>query len=91
MDSTECNGQRYGNDDSTERITQRNSMYDDVHGLAPPLVPNQTHLAHDMDRSFASPTSVNSNMVGSDRLGQDIYKWINTKDGIVPAISDFAG
>ena len=70
MDSTECNGQRYGNDDSTERITQRNSMDDDVHGLAPPLVPNQTHLAHDMDGSFASPTSVNSNMVGSDRLGQ---------------------
>ena len=45
-------------------------MDTNVHGLALLLVPNQTHLAHDMDGSFASPTSVNSNMVGSDRLGQ---------------------
>ena len=47
-----------------------NGQQQHVHELAPPLVPNQTDLAHDMDGSFASPTSVNSNMVGSDRLGQ---------------------
>ena len=66
----ECNEQRNGFDNSTERITQWNSMDTNVHGLALPLVPNQTHLAHDMNESFASPTSFNSNMVGSDRLGQ---------------------
>ena len=70
MDSTECNGQLNGTDNSMELITQWNSMDNNVHGLALPLVPNQTHLAHDMDGSFASPTSVNSNMVGSDRPGQ---------------------
>ena len=45
-------------------------MDNNVHGLALLLVPNQAHLAYDMDGSFVCPTSVNSNMVGSDRLGQ---------------------
>ena len=76
MDSTECNGQRYGNDDSTERITQRNSMDDDVHGLAPPLVPHQTHLAHDMDGSAVRPTSRQLNMVG--RIAEAGLTYVNS-------------
>ena len=67
MDSTECNGQLNGTDNSMELITQWNSMDNNVHGLALLLVPNQTHLAHDMDRSAVRPTSRQLNMVG--RIG----------------------
>ena len=64
MDSTECNEQLNGIDNSMERITQWNSMDTNVHGLALLLVPNQTHLAHDMDGSAVRPTSRQLNMVG---------------------------
>ena len=64
MDSTECNGQLNGTDNSMEPITQWNSMDNNVHGLASTLVNDQTHLAHDMDGSAIPPTSRQLSMVG---------------------------
>ena len=56
--------QRNATDNSMELITQWNSMDNNIHGLARPLVLNQTHLAHDMDGSAIRPTSRQLSMVG---------------------------